>query len=71
MSITLTDFTEKFATIFEDTDPESITPDTQFRNLEEWDSMIALSLIAMADVDDIRSSNSVNDLFEKIKNKNS
>ena len=55
----------------------TITADTEFRKLEEWDSLIALSLIAMVDDeyntkltgDDIRSSNTVSDLFEKVKAK--
>ena len=70
-------FVENFANILEDTDPSKVKPDTVFRELAEWDSLIALSLIAMVDDeysvkltgDDIRSSATINDLFEKVKAK--
>ena len=70
-------FIKHFGAQFEDTDVATILPDSVFRDFEEWDSLIALSLIAMADEeyqikltgDDIRSSTTVADLFEKIKAK--
>jgi acyl carrier protein len=76
-TLDLNTFIEHFAAQFEDTDAATITANTVFRELEEWDSLIALSLIAMADEeyqvkltgDDIRSSKTVAELFEKIKAK--
>lgn len=76
-TLDLNTFIEHFAAQFEDTDAAAITADTVFRELEEWDSLIALSLIAMADEeyqvkltgDDIRTSTTVADLFEKVKAK--
>ena len=70
-------FIEHFTAQFDDTDLATISASTVFRDLDEWDSLIALSLIAMADEeyqvtltgDDIRSAKTVQDLFEKIKNK--
>jgi acyl carrier protein len=70
-------FLQKFSEILEDTDPSLINPNTVFRDLEEWDSLTALSLIAMVDEeyslkltgDNIKSSVSLNDIFEIIKNK--
>lgn len=70
-------FLQNFADLLDDTDATLITQETVFRDLEEWDSLTALSLIAMADEeyavkltgDDIKSSNSLNDIFEIIKNK--
>lgn len=70
-------FLQHFADIFDDTDASLITAETNFRNLEEWDSMAALSLIAMVDEeydsklsgDDIKTSISVNDLFKKVNSK--
>ena len=67
-------FIEHFAAQLEDTDPATITPETVFRDIEEWDSLMALSLIAMVDEnynqkitgDDIRSSVTVEDLFNKL-----
>lgn len=70
-------FLQNFIDILDDTDPALIKPETIFRDLDEWNSLTALSLIAMADEeysvkltgDDIKSSNSINDIFETIKNK--
>ena len=70
-------FLQKFSEILEDTDISLINPNTVFRDLEEWDSLTALSLIAMVDEeyslkltgDDIKKSISLQDVFEKIKNK--
>ena len=60
-------FLRNFADILDDTDAALIKQETVFRDLEEWDSLTALSLIAMADEeyavkltgDDIKSSNSL------------
>jgi len=70
-------FLRNFADILDDTDAGLITQETVFRDLDEWNSLTALSLIAMADEeydvkltgDEIKSSNSLNDIFEIIKNK--
>jgi acyl carrier protein len=70
-------FVEKFASLFDNTDASMIGADTNFRSLEEWDSMIALSLIALVDDeigvrltgDDIRSSNTVTDLYKIVSSK--
>ena len=48
-----------------------------FKELDEWSSLIALSVIAMADEeyevtlkgDDIRNANTVEDLFNTVKSK--
>lgn len=76
-TLNIENFLPNFAAQFEDTDAASITADTVFREIEEWDSLIALSLIAVADEeyqvkltgDDIRNAKTVNDLFETIKSK--
>lgn len=44
----LKDFIEHFAEQFEDTDSAQITADTEFHELDEWSSLIALAIIAMA-----------------------
>jgi acyl carrier protein len=70
-------FVGEFAAQFEDTPPESFKADTIFRETAEWDSLIALSIIALADDeysvkltgDDIRSAVTINDIFEIIKAK--
>lgn len=73
----LNDFVEKFAQQFDDTDPAEITATTEFKSLEEWSSLTALSVIAMVDDeydvtlkgDDIRNSKTVGDLFNTVKAK--
>ncbi|MFC5283215.1 acyl carrier protein [Pedobacter alpinus] len=70
-------FISKLDVVFEETDLNTIKPDTQFKQLEEWDSMLALSMIAMVDDeyslkltgDDIRTSTTIQDLFSKIEAK--
>ena len=47
--MTIQDFVAAFAAQFDETDPSEFTPQTEFRNLEEWTSLTALSIIGMAD----------------------
>ena len=71
------EFIENFAEQFEDTDASEITATTEFKNLDEWSSLIALSVIAMVDEeydvtlkgDDIRNSATVEDLFNIVKSR--
>ncbi|MBR6803886.1 MAG: acyl carrier protein [Paludibacteraceae bacterium] len=43
----INEFIEKFAEQFIDTDPSQIKAETKFRDLEEWSSLLALSIMAM------------------------
>lgn len=71
------EFIEKFAEIFDDTDVATLSPETKFRELDEWSSLSALALIAMADDeyeielkgDEIRKANTIQELFDLISNK--
>ena len=73
----LKDFIENFAAQFDDTDASEIKAETVFKELDEWSSLIALSVIAMADEEyevtlkgeDIRTSHTVEDLFNLIKSR--
>ncbi len=73
----LNDFVEKFAALFDDTDPAEITATTDFKNLDEWSSLIALSVLAMVDEEyditlkgnDITGATTVEDLFNTVKAK--
>lgn len=73
----LNDFVTKFAEQFDDTDVSLFTPQTHFREIDEWSSLIALSIIAMVDEeydvtlkgDDIRNSDTVEDVFNAVKAK--
>ena len=70
-------FIENFAEQFDDTDATEIKAETVFKELDEWSSLIALSVIAMVDEEyevtlkgeDIRNSTTVEDLFNAIKAK--
>ncbi len=75
--MTLTEFIEKFAECFNQTPAASITATTEFKKLSEWGSMLTLIVIAMIDADyektitaeDLKASNTVEELFEKVKSK--
>ncbi|WP_321518075.1 phosphopantetheine-binding protein [uncultured Bacteroides sp.] len=65
-------FTENLANLFDETDSDEFTAETRFKELEEWSSLVALSIIVMIDekyqvrikADDIRYSQTINDLYE-------
>lgn len=73
----LNEFIENFANQFDETDASEFTAETKFRDLEEWSSLIGLSLIAMVDEeydvtlkgDDIKNAITVEDLFNVVKSK--
>ena len=70
-------FIEKFAELFDDTDASEIKADTVFKELEDWSSLIALSIIAMVDEeydvtlkgDDMRAANTIEELYQIVKGK--
>ena len=45
----LKDFIQVFAEQFDETPANVFVPSTSFRDLEDWSSIVALSLISMAD----------------------
>ena len=71
------DFIENFAAQFDDTDAEVFTAETKFRELDEWSSLTALSIISMIDEEygvtvkgnDILNANTIEDLFNAVKAK--
>lgn len=71
------DFIKKFERQFDEVEKGSMTAETKFRELDEWSSLTALSIIAMIDEeydvaiksDDIKVSNTVQDLFDIVKSK--
>lgn len=74
---TLEEFVALFAEQFDDTDPCEITATTVFHDLDEWSSLIGLSLIAMVDEefdvalkgDDVKNSVTVEDLYNRVISK--
>ena len=71
----LIDFIKKFAEQFDETDASEFKADMDFRKLEDWSSMVALSIIAMIDQEydvtikgeDIRKSETIEDLFNIVR----
>lgn len=71
---TLDEFVELFAEQFDETDASDIQAGTVFHDLEEWSSLIGLSIIAMVDEEfdvalrgeDIKNSVTVEDLYNKV-----
>jgi len=70
----ISNFIENLKSVFEGTDPGLLTPDCNYKNLGEWSSLIALSVIAMVDEEynvaikgeDIRNSETIQQLFDII-----
>jgi acyl carrier protein len=75
--MTLNEFVEAFANEFDETPVENFSSSTIFKDLEEWSSLTALSIIAMVDEKmekritgaDIRSCNTIEDLFNNANSK--
>lgn len=75
--MTLDNFFEHFCAELEDVDPTIINTSTDFKNIDQWDSLIALSIIAMIDEEfeiritgsDIIRSKTIEDLYKLIQNK--
>ena len=70
-------FIENFAEQFDDTELDAFKPETQFRDLEEYSSIIALSIIAMIDEEygvaisggEMKSAVTIEDLFNIVQAK--
>lgn len=70
-------FVENFADQYDDTDPSEIKPETIFKDLDEYSSLTALSIIAMVDDeynvslkgDDMRNTSTVEELYNLVKSR--
>lgn len=73
----ITDFIENFAELFEDTDVSVFNANTSFRELDEWGSLIALSVMSMVDeeydvqlsANEMRQVNTIQELFDLVASK--
>ncbi len=73
----LNEFIDHVVDQFEETDASQIVASTKFQELDEYSSLIALSLIAMVDEEydvtikgnDLRSAITIEDLFNIVKSK--
>ena len=71
----LQQFIQQFAEQINDTDLTVFSAGTKFKELDEWSSLIALSVIAMIDDeydvqikgDDVRNASTIKELFEIVK----
>lgn len=72
--MTLDEFVKAFAAEFDDTPAEQFTPTTNYRELDEWGSLVALAIISMVDDEmdvqitgaDLRNSNTIEDLYNVV-----
>lgn len=70
----LNEFIKKFAAEFDDTPESDFAANTEFKDLDEWSSLTALSIISMVDDEfdknitgaDIHSSKTIEDLYNLI-----
>lgn len=69
-------FIEKIAVLFEETPATELKPETRYKELPDWTSLVALSLIVLAfnefeatiSGDDIEAAQTLEELFERVKN---
>jgi acyl carrier protein len=74
---TIDEFVQLFAELFDETDASTFAPNTFFRELDEWSSLIGLSVIAMVDeefgvalkANDFREVNTIEDLYHVVVEK--
>lgn len=70
------EFIEHFAEQFDELNSE-LTPETNFRQLDEWSSLVALLVITMVDEEygivlppeEMRKTNTVQELFDLVQSK--
>lgn len=73
----LNEFIADFANQFDDTDPTEFKAETVFHDLDEWSSLVGMSLIAMAKTQygktitgaELKACITVEDVFNLIANK--
>ena len=71
------EFIENFAEQFDETDATLLTPETVFHELDEYSSIIALSIIAMVDEEygvtlkgaDMSAAVTIQDLYNTVQSK--
>lgn len=70
-------FLENVADQFDDMDAAALSLDTEFKELDDWSSLVALSIIAMVDEEydvvlngnDVRNARTLGDLLKVIEAK--
>jgi len=73
----INDFIQHFVELFDETDPSVFTPETVFHDLDEYSSLMALSIMAMVNVEydvtlkgnDMSAAVTIEDLYNIVKSK--
>ena len=71
------EFTSKLELEFDELEPNSLTPDTNYRNIKNWSSMYALIIIAFVDANfdvmlsaaDLKNTETIRDLYKVVQSK--
>ena len=69
------EFIEKIAAELEDTPADQLTPETNYKDLDEWGSLASLSIISMIEEEygqlitgaDVRARNSIKELYDFVE----
>lgn len=72
--ITMNEFIQLFAEQFDEIPSVELTPETRFRELPEWSSLVALSVLSMIDDElnanitapEMRTAQTIEELYNKI-----
>ena len=75
--MTLEEFVSAFAAEFDETPEDQFTPTTDFKDLDEWGSLTALSIVGMVDEEydkritgaDLRSVTTIEELYNLVEAK--
>lgn len=75
--VSIAEFTSQLASEFEDIDPSTITPETNYREIKNWSSMYALIIIAFVDAnydvqlnaENLKNSQTIKDIYDIIISK--
>lgn len=75
--MSINEFITNFVEVFEESEGLVLTPDTYFKEMDEYSSLTALSIIAFADENydvvitgkEIREADTIQDLFDLIEGK--
>ena len=73
--ISAEEFTGQLVAEFEEVGPDTVSPDTNYREIKNWSSMYALIIIAFVDAnfdvqlsaDDLKNTQTVRDLYNIVK----
>lgn len=74
---TMIDFTTKFLKEFEGIDPEEYNSETEFRNIETWDSLTGMAIVTMIEDEwnviltdsEFRSCDTISEVFKLVNEK--